>query len=161
MKSKLHNSCEFEVLADYLKQNNWTVEPVSGKVALRGHEDTGLCSLTYYFQLFESHNQFVFYISPDLELEAEFLPAATEYITRVNCGMRIGNFEIDYAALRVSFRSSVDYTKVGLTPGLIEGVIQPAMAAFREFFPGLAPVISGILTPLQALEESNENGAPE
>ncbi len=148
-------------LKAYLDTHGWKAEAVPQKSALRAHEETALCTLTYYFQLFEDVHQFVFYIVPNLEIGPEFLNAVVEYTTRVNCGLRIGNFEVCHDVPNVSFKSSVCYAGVGLTPELIDAAVQPAILAFREFFPGLATVMTGVLTPLQALDQLKSDGSEE
>lgn len=144
----------FEVLKRYLRKEQWSVEQVAGKLALRAQVDTELCPITYYLQIIEERHQFLFYICPDLKLPADILPEVTEYVTRVNSGMRIGNFEVDYTALVVCFKSSINFTGAELSEALIDAAVQPAMEAFQEFFPGMASVIAGLVSPVAAFQEA-------
>jgi len=152
---------EYGILKAYLDADDWRYEEVPGKAAFRANEDTELCTLTYYFQLFEGHHQFGFYIVPNLEIGPELLDAVVEYTTRVNCGLRIGNFEVCHDVPNVSFKSSFCYDGINLTPELLNAAVQPAISAFTEFFPGLATVMTGVLTPEQALDELKSSGSGE
>src|SRR6516164_3047694 len=120
MNGRQRKSKAFDVLAAYVKNKRWPAEQVPGKPALKAHVRTELCPVTYYFQVLEERHQFIFYISPDLKLPADLLPEVAEYVTRVNSGLRIGNFELDYSALVVSFKSSINFTGAQLSEALID-----------------------------------------
>ena len=74
--------------------------------------------------------------------------------------MRIGNFELDYSQAAVCFRSGVNFVGTALTAALIRGAVEPALAAYDEFFPGLARVIAGLDTPEKAIQVI-EYGEPD
>jgi hypothetical protein len=51
-------------------------------------------------------------------------------------------------------RAASTSKSVQLSEQLIDNVIQPALTAFDEFFPGLADVIAGIETPASAMAKA-------
>jgi hypothetical protein len=148
-----------EVLRLFLAEDHWAVEPVAGRHAFKATGEDELAPLLYYFQVVEQE-QFLFYIQPQLTLLPEMLPSVAEFIARANFGMRIGNFELDYSEAAVCFRSGVNFKGTGLTAALISGAVEPALAAYDEFFPGLARVIAGLDTPAKAIQ-SIEYGDPD
>jgi hypothetical protein len=144
----------FDTLARYLEEENWSVERIRGKFAFKQSKTTELCPVTYYFQVETDLEQFLFYIVPEISLFHEMLGSAAEYICRANFGIRIGNFELDFRDGQVRFKSSINFKRTQLSEILIDDAIKPAVAAFDEFFPGLANVIAGLDTPAKAIAEA-------
>jgi hypothetical protein len=143
-----------ETLARHLKDKGWQIEEIEPGPAFKSSKDGELCPLIYYFQIKAELEQFLFYIVPNITLLEHMLPAAAEYVCRANAGLRIGNFELDVRDGQVCFKSSINFKGVQLSEQLIDNVIQPALTAFDEFFPGLADVIAGIETPASAMAKA-------
>lgn len=141
----------FETLKNYLAKNAWNVEPFNDRYVLKstclGAGGISSC----FFEVWADLEQFIFYIIVPMTVPKEKLPKAAEYISRVNSGMRIGNFEIDFDNGDVRFKSSINFRNQTLTDELIHGVIEPALDAFNNYFPGLINVIMDLDTPAQAL----------
>ena len=85
--------------------------------------------------------------------------AVAEYLTRANYGLRIGNFELDYADGEVRYKSSLDFEGQTLTAELIRNAIYPAVHTMDRYLPGLLRVTFGGATPHEAIEEV-EGGRP-
>jgi hypothetical protein len=143
----------FETLTHYLKSKGWSVQEMDVEFALVSEQQGEFYHTKYYFQIFPEHEQFLFYIAPQINLFEHMLPAAAEYICRANYGMRIGNFDLSFRDGQVSFRSGVNFRGTLLSEALIDGVMEPALQAFDEFFPGLKEVIAEIATPLEAIRK--------
>jgi len=135
----------------FLEKGGWNAEEMPDQFAFIAKAEDELCPRTYFFQVKVELEQFLFYIQPVITLLPDMLPAIAEFVARANFGMRIGNFEVDYGACQICFRSSINFKGVPLSEPLIEGVISPALKAYDEFFPGLAQVIAGIDTPAHAI----------
>ena len=90
-------------------------------------------------------------IVPEINLTKDLLQPSAEYICRVNSGMRIGNFELDFRDGAVSFKSSINFKGVTFSERLIDNVIQPALTAYDESYPGLVRVLAGLDTPKNAI----------
>ena len=144
----------FATLTKYLQGKPWPLTQIRD-TAYKAVVEGDLCPLTYYFQIPDEHEEFLFYISPEIEFFENLLPDAAEYVCRANYGLRIGNFEVVYRSGRVNFKSSINFKGVALTETLVDNVIQPALTAFDEFFPGLAAVLAGTETPQSAIQKAH------
>jgi len=142
-----------KTLTAYLDAKDWKAKQVEGRSAFKARKNIDLCPLDFYFQIIPKQEQFLFYISPVLTFLPSLLNPVSEYVARANFGMRIGNFEVDYAGCKISFRSGLNFHGHGLSTELLDGAVQPALKAFEEFFPGLADVIAGISAPADAIRK--------
>lgn len=137
-----------------MRDHGWKPEAVPEQHAFKEERETQYGPITYYFQIEPELEQFLFYISPEIRLLKEQLLPVAEYIVRANFGMRIGNFELDMKAGKISFRSGLNFKGQGLSAALIDGAVQPALKAFEEFYPSLEKVFAGIKTPVEAINEA-------
>lgn len=142
-----------DTLARYLQEHDWPAKRVPDRLAFKARKEGELCPVVYYFQLEPELDQFLFYIAPELSLFQEMLPPMAELVCRANDGLRIGSFELSFRTGQLSFRSSLNFRGLELTAALIDNVIQPALAAYDEFFPAVARVIAGLDTPAEAIRK--------
>jgi hypothetical protein len=77
--------------------------------------------------------------------------AVTEFITRANCGLVTGNFEMDYADGAVGFKSSVDFTQVELSRLLVRNAVLSAMDVVEHYANQLVAVLRGKMTARAAI----------
>jgi hypothetical protein len=143
----------YTTLRSYLAHSEWDAAEDASNHLFTAYRDGQFCPLGYYFRLFPERCQFAFYIVPDIEIPGFKMTEAAEYLCRVNSGMRIGNFELDFGNRRVRFKSSLGFEGSTLTVALLEAAINPAIEAFDEYFIGLGRVLSGVASPVQAINE--------
>lgn len=151
----------FETLRQFLQRGNWNATELKGQYAFTARVEAALSPRNYFFQVKIELEQFLFYIAPTLTLMPDMLPGVAEFIARANYGMRIGNFELDYARGKVNFRSSINFEGVPLVEQLIDNAVAPALVAYDEFFPGLVNVFAGIQTPEVAIRAIEYGDAEE
>ncbi|WP_058557780.1 YbjN domain-containing protein [Thiohalocapsa sp. ML1] len=143
----------YETLRAYLRGTNWAAAEEPERMLFRARTELDLCPVEYYFRVLLERCEFLFYIVPEIEVPEHLLHAVAEYVCRVNSGMRIGNFELDFGNRHLRFKSSVNFTDTRLTEALIAGAVKPALTAFDEYFIGLARVLAGVATPAQAIND--------
>jgi hypothetical protein len=141
----------FRTLGEFLEEDEWYPQQLEGKtiyrVGFNGHNGQMSC----YAQVREDLEQFLFYVLSPVKAPEESRPAAAEFITRANYGLRIGNFELDYSDGEVRYKSSLDYEGVALSPELIKNAIYPAVRTMDRYLPGLIKVIYGDQSPAEAI----------
>ncbi len=81
------------------------------------------------------------------------LPVA-EYLTRVNFGLPVGNFELDFEDGEVRFKVSMDIEGGELTPTQVNNTIATSLQTVDMYQQGLLAVAGGQLTPEQACLEA-------
>jgi len=74
-----------------------------------------------------------------------------EFITRVNYGLAIGNFELDLFDGELRFKTSLDVTDTQISAALLERLITLSTYTLDFYAPGLVAVIQKGTTPMEAL----------
>ncbi len=74
-----------------------------------------------------------------------------ESLTRINYGLILGNFEMDYADGEVRFKTSMDVEDSELTPELIKPVVFANLGMMDRYWPTLTALVEGRLEPQAAL----------
>jgi len=82
------------------------------------------------------------------------LAAMSEFICRVNYGMRNGNFELDYSDGEIRYKSFVDCSG-GITPSrdIIENSVIAGIEMTKRYFPGIKAVLFNGVSPKEAIEK--------
>lgn len=100
------------------------------------------------------YERFLLYLNFRERAPVEHRRETMEFVTRVNYGLVIGNFELDLNDGFVRFKSSVDFTGVELIPPLIRDAIKSAMDAVEQYADAIVEVMQGKKKAKQALEEA-------
>lgn len=60
-----------------------------------------------------------------------------EFLTRANCTMPVGNFEMSFDSGEVRFRTSVDVEDTMLDPAMLDTLVTVNLAAMDHYLPGI------------------------
>ena len=107
----------------------------------------------YYFKLYDTKNCFVFYIVPSFLIPKQDIPSVVEFITRVNLGLLIGNFEFDYVESKVRFKSAIGLVDNQLSDDQVAVTVRPAVRAWKSYLPGVIEVMARVASPTRALNK--------
>jgi hypothetical protein len=143
----------FELLSSYLDNDEWFPRRIEGKYAYSMSYSGKNGDLRCYAIVRVDLEEFLFYAVAPVKVPEEVRPAIAEFITRANYGLRIGNFELDYADGEVRYKSSIDFEGQTLTSDLIRNSIYPAVHTMDRYLSGLLRVSFGGATPHEAIEE--------
>lgn len=143
----------FEVVGQYLEEDGWFPRRLEGKYIYTANYVGANGELRCYAIVRVDLEQFIFYAVAPIKVPEPVRIAAAEYLTRANYGMRIGNFELDFADGEVRYKSSVDFEGQPLTAGLIRNAIYPAVHVLDKYLSGLMRVAYGGATPSEAIHE--------
>ena len=103
-----------------------------------------------YAQARDEQGQFICYsVYPQMVPEQQ-RPAMAELLTRLNYGLILGNFEMDYADGEIRYKTSVDVEAGELTPELIKPVVYANLGTMDHYWPALAAVAEGRAEPQKA-----------
>ena len=150
----------FQTLGDYLKEDEWYPRRMEGKYAFTMGFTGRNGDLRCYAIIHPDLEEFLFYAVAPIKVPEEVRSAASEFITRANYGMRIGNLEMDYSDGEVRYKSSLNFEDEPLTPGMLRNTIYPCVHTLDRYLPGLLRVSFGGATPLEAIEEIEGPAAP-
>jgi len=96
-------------------------------------------------------DQFVFYtVAPEKAPKRKRRDMA-ELITRINAGLVIGNFELDYTSGEVRYKTSIDVEGDRLTPTLVKRLIYPNVFMMDKYLPGILAIILTDIKPDEAV----------
>lgn len=151
----------FDLLSNYLDEDEWYPRRIEGKYAYSMSYSGKNGDLRCYAIIRVDLEEFLFYAVAPVKVPEEVRTAVSEYLTRANYGLRIGNFELDYSDGEVRYKSSLDFEGQTLTSDLIRNAIYPAVHTMDRYLPGLLRVSFGGATPHEAIEEVEGNHASE
>lgn len=77
--------------------------------------------------------------------------ALGELLTRINYGLSLGNFEMDFSDGEIRFKTSADFSGGGQNIDLIGNLLGPNFAAMDTYLPALEAVRDGRQSPVDAL----------
>ncbi len=104
-----------------------------------------------YAQARDEQGQFIFYSVLPQSVPEDQRPAMAELLTRLNYGLILGNFELDYDDGEVRYKTSIDVEGSELTPELIKPVVYANLGTMDQYWPALAAVAAGHAAPQAAL----------
>lgn len=140
-----------ETVIDFFTKDDWTFTKLQGEsilqVACQGENGRWNC----YAQAREDQEQFVFYsIYPNIAPEDKRL-AMSEFLTRANYGLIIGNFEMDFKDGEIRYKTSIDVEGDLLTTDLIKQLVYANVMMMDHYLPGIQAVMDGTLSPVEAI----------
>lgn len=91
----------------------------------------------------EEYNQFVYYSLYPVPIPQERQLAMMVFLTLVNFGMIVGNFEMDVNDGEVRFKSSIDVGRAKLQNKYIRPVVVANLGMMNKYFAGITRVIAG------------------
>jgi hypothetical protein len=77
--------------------------------------------------------------------------AISEFLTRANYGMTIGNFELDFNDGEIRYKTSIDVEGDCLSHALIKRLVYTNVAMMDEYLPGIKAIIETDITPEEAI----------
>jgi hypothetical protein len=80
--------------------------------------------------------------------------AVAEFMTRANCSLNFGNFEMSWAGGEVIFRTGIPATDSGVSETAIEQLIDAPYRAMDRYMPALLAVALGNADPKKAVEDA-------
>ncbi len=105
----------------------------------------------------EEQRVFIFRTKSPVNAPEDKRAAMAEYLTRVNYGLALGNFELNYRDGEIAFKTSLGVQGDKLTPVQIRNVFQANVVAFDRYFPGCMEIIYGNTAPEAAVGKIRGN----
>lgn len=140
-----------DVMMEFFESDGWPFHVLDSKTALQtafaGENGRWNC----YAQAREEQHQFVFYSVIPVNAPEARRAAVVEFITRVNYGLIIGNFELDYSDGEIRYKSSLDVEGDELTEDLIRNAVYRNVYTTDRYLPGIMSVIYADADPAEAV----------
>jgi hypothetical protein len=142
----------FHQLIEFFEEDGWDFQEAEGMTILSmgfaGVHGKWLC----YAQAREKEEQFVFYSVLPINVPESRMARMAEFLTRVNYGMVIGNFEMDYDDGEIRYKTSVDIEGAELSAALIRQIVYANLVITDRYLSGVMRVIYSDESPMDILE---------
>ncbi len=112
---------------------------------------------TCWFQERDDQDQMVFYTILPTAVPEDKRAVVSEFITRANYAMVIGNFEMDYRDGEVRYKTSADVEGTEIPATFLKNLIYANVIMMDRYLPGIMMVIYGGVSPEEAVAHV-ENG---
>ncbi|BAY40200.1 hypothetical protein NIES2111_45830 [Nostoc sp. NIES-2111] len=106
-----------------------------------------------YARARDEQQQFIFYSICPVNAPEDKRLAVAEFITRANCGITLGNFELDFSDGEISYKTSIDVEGDRLTTALIQRLVYANVMMMDEYLPGIMSVIYGNVSAEEAVAQ--------
>jgi hypothetical protein len=143
----------YAALGRFLSEDGWFPQAREEHHSYRMSYNGANGDLRCYATVRVALEQFIFYAVAGVRVPEERRVAVAEFLTRANYGLRIGNFELDFADGEVRYKSSLDFEGEQLSDNLIRHAIYPAVEVMDKYLPGLLKVGFGGASPAEAIAE--------
>ena len=81
----------------------------------------------------------------------------SEYLTRINYKLALGNFEMDFSDGEVSFRYACNVLDGMIGEDALDDLTTLPIAMFEKYGNGLLAVMMGMMTPEEAIRQADSN----
>jgi hypothetical protein len=142
----------FETTLSFFADEGWTIYALKGETTFgtiyQGKQREFIC----YTRIYEDAQQLIFYsIFPQVVPESS-RSLVSEFLTRLNFGLLIGNFEMNFSNGQIRYKTSIDVEGDRLTAALIGQLVRANLNTMESSQPAISQVISGELSPEAAMD---------
>ncbi|MBD1848181.1 YbjN domain-containing protein [Cyanobacteria bacterium FACHB-63] len=146
------NSSIYQVMIDFFTEDDWAFTKLQGEsilqLAFQGKHDRWTC----YAKAREDQQQFVFYSICPAKAPKTKRRAIAEFLTRVNYGLIVGNFELDLSDGEIRYKTSIDVEGDHLSNALIKRLVYTNVMMVDEYLPGIKAVLQAGVSPEEAIQ---------
>ena len=142
-----------DAVKQFLDEDDWPYSLMDERPVYKTGFEGKNGQFTCYAQERAEQQQFVFYSIFPVRVPDNKLAELSEFITRANYGMIIGNFELDYADGEIRYKTSVDVEDVDLVEPLVRHMMYANVLTMDKYFPGLMRVLYAGISPADAVGE--------
>lgn len=143
----------FDRLVAFFREEEWAFEPIEGKtigrlVFMSEHHEFECCA-----QALEEESIILFYSLAPFEVPRDRRVETIEFLTRVNHGLPIGNFEMDLDTNLVRYKTSIEVAADVVTTDMLRALVGSNLAVMERDLVGLRAVVFTHATPTRIAEE--------
>jgi hypothetical protein len=132
-----------DVVVEYLETRDipHVVDPSGSIVGLLSASEKG--PWTVFIAMLEADDQVVVHSAFQPPVPEDRRDAIALFLTRVNYGILMGNFELDLDDGELRYKTSIDVRGAELTEELLDNIVVANVAMFDRYVPGIEAVVRG------------------
>ena len=140
-----------DVVLRFFREDQWNFQKIKDKpvvrAGFRGEHGTWVC----FARVDEENRRFLFHSTMGLNIPVQYRAAVVEYLTRVNYGLPIGNFEMNLDTGDVRYKTSLEIPECPLDVSVVRALAYTNVRAMDRYFSGVMAVVHGGMSPEAAL----------
>jgi hypothetical protein len=136
-----------EVLAEMQWRFGEDAERLTLSMAYGGKHGILYCIL----QVHAEQSLILFYAHVQCRVPEEKRLAMAEFVTRANCGLWLGNFELDFRDGEIRYKTSLDVADGELTGAMLASLIHRNCGTVDRYLPGIMSVLWNDVSPEDAI----------
>lgn len=141
----------FEAVRQFFDEDNWRYCQINEEPVLMMDVSGKSGHFTCYARAREDAEQFIFYAVCPITAPENKRHAISEYLSRANYGLVIGNFELDFRDGEIRYKTSIDVEGAQLTPPLVKNMVYVTISMADKYLPGILSIIYGNMLPEDAI----------
>jgi hypothetical protein len=143
----------FKKLKDYIKTQDWRadIDEDANEIVFSIRGENG--QFTCIAFVGEEETIFSFYSICTVFVPEVKRASFAEFLTRVNYGRIIGNFEMDFDDGEVRYKTSLDYQDISVNPTVIGNLINANIVSMDKAIPSIMGLIYGSLVIEEAVKK--------
>ncbi len=141
-----------DVVKQFFEEEEWPFNQLEGEMVLHTAVQGENGSWDCFTQIREDQQQLIFYSTCPVIVLKDRRHAVMAFITRVNYGMAIGNFEMDLDDGEVRYKTSVDVENAHFSVPLMQSLVYTNVLTMDEYLPGIQAVAEAGVPPNEAIE---------
>lgn len=144
----------YEEIIKYLDRKNWKYQEVSDKSVVHFGISANNGNIDCVADVREDRNQFVFLSYCTVIAFKNKVDVINEFLARVNYGLLIGDFELNYDSGKIRFKTSMFFDEENTpTQNVIEKTIITNLYMMDLYLPGIMSVLYGAVSPKIAISQ--------
>ena len=141
----------FDTMVRFFKEDEWKFQQLEDRPILQlgfsGRNGSWMC----YAQAKNEQERFLFYSVLETKAVPERRVALSEFLTRANYGLVLGNFEMDFSDGEIRYKTSIDVEGGQLTTQMVKTLVYTNVLMMDKYLPGIMSVLYASVPPEQAL----------
>jgi hypothetical protein len=142
-----------ETVRKTMEVDEWPVHQLPGRHILSSTVSTDSCEWSVFAATFEEDKQVAVYSVIPFTVPEDRRLAAAEVITRANYGLRLGNFEMDFADGELRFKTSIDVEGGTLAEAQVRSLLYANVSVTEKYLPSISAVVQSHVTPADAIAQ--------
>ena len=144
----------FDTIVNFFTQDNWSFTQIKKQSTLRlaFKGENGKCDC--YAQVREKEKQFIFYSICPERVPKTKRRTVGEFLLRINYSQILGGFDLDFSNGEIRYKTSSIINPKSLNSDTIKDLVYTNVMMMEQYLPGISLVISGHLSPEEALAET-------
>ncbi|CAD0227832.1 conserved hypothetical protein [Planktothrix agardhii] len=140
-----------EVMQQFFSEDDWEFVKIEEESILQMVFEGDHGRWTCFALAIEENRQFVFYSLCPLNTPSEKISSMAQFLTKVNYGTTIGNFELNYGDGEIRYKTSIDVEHERFTTGLVNNLVYINVLTMDKYLPGIIAIINNKLSPDDAI----------